>query len=270
MREPPRRLVLLGHPVAHSLSPRMQNAALAAAGIPIRYEAIDVPPGQLDARLVTLVAQGAAGNVTIPHKLAVAERCDSLRPAAARTGAVNTFWVESGRLIGDNTDVDGFDDAVRELLGTPPADLEVAVFGAGGGAAGVLAAIERWPGCRARLYNRTSARAAALAERFTTARVVSSPGAALAGSALAVNATPVGLSDDTIPFDLHLLEPAASVVDLVYRPGETALVRAARANGHRSADGLAMLVGQGARAFERWFGTAPDRDLMWEALGRAR
>ncbi|MGH7691049.1 MAG: shikimate dehydrogenase, partial [Gemmatimonadaceae bacterium] len=254
-------------PVAHSRSPRMQNAALRAAGIPLVYEALDVPPAGLDAALDALIAEGAAGNVTSPHKMHVAQRCDVRLPSAERTGAVNTFWTADGALIGDNTDVEGFDAAVQHLLGTLPTDIDVGVFGAGGAAAGVLAAIERWGRCRVRVYNRTAARAEALARRFpTVATAVSSPGQTLAGAALAVNATPRGLYDDALAFPIELLDPRAIVVDLAYRRDDTALVRAARAQGHAAADGHAMLVGQGARAFECWFGVAPDRGVMWEAL----
>ncbi len=247
----------------------MQNAALRAAGIRLRYEALDVEPAALDATLDTLVAGGAAGNVTIPHKARVAERCAVRLAAAERTGAVNTFWIADGALVGDNTDVDGFDEAVRALLGAAPMGIDVGVIGAGGAAAGILAAVERWEGCRARVYNRTGARAEALVNRFASvATVAGTPEQALRGAALAVNATSLGLHDDTLPFPVEPLDPAAAVLDVVYRRGETALVRAAWARGLRAAGGLAMLVGQGAHAFERWFGTVPDRRVMWEALRR--
>ncbi|MDE3152408.1 MAG: shikimate dehydrogenase [Gemmatimonadota bacterium] len=263
----PRRLVLLGHPVAHSLSPRMQNAALRAAGIPLRYEPLDVPAGALDSTLDALIAEDAAGNVTIPHKAAVAARCAVRTPIAERAGAVNTFWVEHGRLVGDNTDVDGFDDAIRELIGALPAHVAVGLVGAGGAAAAVLAAIERWGDCRAGVYNRSEARARALADRFPAlATVAATADEAVRGAALVINATSVGLHDDAIPVPVEALDPAAAVLDLVYRRGDTALVRAARARGRRAAGGLAMLVGQGARAFRRWFGVEPDRRVMWEAL----
>ncbi len=263
----PGRLVLLGHPVANSLSPLFQNAALRAANIPLTYEPLDVLPEALDRTLDALVAQSAAGNVTIPHKGRVAERCHDLLPLARRTGAVNTFWTEHGHLVGDNTDVGGFDDAVRDLLGALPHDADVAVIGAGGAAAGILAAIERWGNCRARLYNRTVAHARALAARFEGLAVVA-PSArnAVGGAPLVVNATSVGMPDGTLPFPLDALAPGAAVLDVVYRRGSTALVQEARALGHPAADGRRMLVGQGARSFERWFGFAPDRDLMWEAV----
>ena len=267
MIDPPPRLVLLGHPVAHSISPRIQNAALAAAGIGIRYEASDVPPESLDSVLALLAGERAAGNVTIPHKEAVAARCAQLSPLARRVGAVNTFWHEDGLLIGDNTDVGGVDATVRTLLGEALRGARVALLGAGGGAAAVLAAAEGWGDARVMIYNRHMPRAERLAARFpTVATATTSLAAMLAGATLVINTTPVGLRDAAFPVPLELLPSGAAVFDLVYRANETAWVTAARLAGHRSADGLGMLVEQGALAFRRWFGVDPDRDAMWRAV----
>src|SRR5581483_840131 len=154
---------------SQSLSPRIQNAALAAAGIPARYEAVDVPPQSLDAALDALKAERAAGNVTVPHKARVRDACDAVSPLADRVGAVNTWWVDDrDQLVGDNTDVGGFDAAARALLGREPRDLTVGVLGAGGAASAVLAAVEAWPGSFAHVYNRTPERARLLCERFST------------------------------------------------------------------------------------------------------
>ena len=266
MRQSPTRIVLLGHPVGHSLSPLMQNAALRAAGIPLTFEAIDVIPADLDERLDQLVAERAAGNITVPHKAAALRRCARVSDIARRAGAVNTFWVEAGALIGDNTDVAGFHNAVVRLRGSVPAHASITILGAGGAAGAVLAAAAEWPGCRVRVWNRTAARADALVARFPDVAVaVPSLAAALAGAALVVHATTLGLSGDEVPVDPAWLPRGADVMDLVYRPGETAWVRAVRSAGHRACDGLAMLVEQGALAFERWFGRPPDRDAMWEA-----
>ena len=260
----PSRLVLLGHPVGHSLSPRIQNAALRSAGIPLEYVALDVPPASLDAALDDIVAAGAAGNVTIPHKEAVAERA-SLTTLARRVGAVNTFWVESGVLQGHNTDVHGFDATVRALLGGPPRGI-VAVLGAGGAAAAVLTAIEGWHAAAALVHARTAARAETLCARFPrVARPVGSVQEAVRDAALVVNATPIGLHGDEHPAPLDLIPAGAAIVDLVYRRGGTAWSRAARERGHHASDGLPMLIEQGAAAFEQWFGVAPDRSAMWEA-----
>ena len=264
----PERLVLLGHPVAHSLSPRMQGAALASAGIPLVYEALDVDPRDFDDVVATLRHENAAGNVTVPHKERMRIVCDDVTPLAVRVGAVNTFWVDDDRLTGDNTDVGGFDAAVRELIGGVPSELTVGVYGAGGSAAAVLAAVESWDRCIAHVFNRTPERARILCERFgDVANPVDDIGA-IAGSQLVVNATSVGLRDDALPVEPALIAPGAVVVDLVYRPGETAWVKAARARGHKSRDGIAMLVEQGALAFERWFGVAADRAALWAAVAR--
>lgn len=263
----PGRLVLLGHPVAHSLSPRFQTAALRSAGIPLVYEAVDVEPPQLDRVLTELAAAGAGGNVTIPYKRAVAARCARRSPVAERAGAVNTFWTEGGALVGDNTDVDGVHQAVCALLGHPPRDERVALLGAGGSAAAVLCAMERWEGAAAVLYNRTMPRAEQLASRFAAiAACAPTLDAALTDATLVINATSLGLGGSGEPAPIDRLPRGAAVLDLVYAPGETAWVRAARGAGHPAQDGIVMLVEQGAAAFERWFGIAPDRDAMWAAL----
>ena len=137
----PSRLVLIGHPVAHSLSPRFQNAALAAAGLAVRYEIADVDAADLDRVIEQIRRDGAAGNVTVPHKVAFAARCDVWSATASRVGAVNTFWVDgAGRLVGDNTDAGGFSAALRALV-SPEQVREVALIGAGGSAAAVVAAM---------------------------------------------------------------------------------------------------------------------------------
>ena len=262
----PGRLVLLGHPVAHSLSPTFQNAALERARLPLRYEAIDVPPHALDALLDDLAASNGAGNVTIPHKEAVAQRCDRLTPLAQRVGAVNTFWVEHGALVGDNTDVGGF----LQLLEATASDVDptrpVALIGAGGAAAGVLVALEHAGFRDVAVHARTHSRAAALCARFPVAHAVATEGDLINGAALVVNATPAGLNGSVVPFDLTRLAPDAVVLDLVVRRDETPLVRAARARGHRAAGGLEMLLAQGALSFERWFGVVPDWGAMRAAV----
>jgi shikimate dehydrogenase len=271
VRPLPGRLVLLGHPVAHSLSPRFQNAALRAAGLPLEYEVLDVPPARLAPTLADLRAIGAAGNVTIPHKEALASLCDELTDLARRVGAVNTFWCANGMLIGDNTDVAGFAAAVAALLGRDRlARLKsVAVLGAGGAAAAVLAAVECWPGARARVHGRSPDRARRLCERFGgVATAAATIDEAVTAADLVVNATPVGLGDDSVPMDPARLGSHTAVLDLVYRHGGTAFVRAADRLGLRAADGTSMLVEQGAVAFERWFGVVADRQAMWEALPR--
>ena len=258
--------MLLGHPVAHSLSPHFQNAALRHAGLPLTYEALDVEGADLPATLAELARVRGAGNVTLPHKVAVAAACARLTAEAARVGAVNTFWHENGALVGDNTDVAGFDSMTRALLGQRPADTALFVLGAGGGAAAVCAAATSWPGVRVWIHARSARAAHTLAERFAGAAVVALEAVQDAG--IVVNATPIGLAGDALPVPLALLARDAAVMDLAYRAGETAWVRAARAAGHRAADGREMLLAQGAHAFERWFGFAPDPGVLRAALER--
>lgn len=266
----PGRLVLLGHPVSHSLSPAFQNAALRQAGLPLVYEARDVAPDDLASTLETLVSQRAAGNVTIPHKDAVARACAVRTALAERAGAVNTFWVdEQGRLVGDNTDVAGF-EALADVVGVVRAGAVVACIGSGGAASAVCAAVERWPGAVVRLFGRSLERRAALAARFDACvQLAGSLDDALLDATVIVNATPVGMRDDDLPVSIAVLPRDARVMDLVYRPGETRWVREARTAGHRAADGCEMLLQQGAAAFERWFHRPPDVDVMRAALARA-
>jgi shikimate dehydrogenase len=263
----PGRLLLLGHPVAHSLSPTFQNAALQRADVPLTYEAFDVEPPRLADAVSRLRAIAAAGNVTVPHKEAFAALCDRLTPIAERVGAVNTFWTEDDALFGDNTDVGGFEEAVRDAFGTERAWRKVALIGAGGAAAAVAAAVERWPSCALSVWSRTGERSERLTTRFPAAVVAASVEAAVADADLVVNATPLGLhAGDPLPAPVHLLPPRACVYDLTYGQLETAWVLAARASGHPAADGLGMLIHQGALAFERWFGIAPDRKAMWASV----
>jgi shikimate dehydrogenase len=260
-------LVLLGHPVSHSLSPLFQNAALRAAGIPLKYEALDVAPADLRTVLRELKESKAAGNVTIPHKTAVHASCDDVSEVAGRVGAVNTFWFESGELHCDNTDVAGFDGAVRALLSGEPVNARVVLLGSGGAAAAVLAAAASWQNARVAIVSRNSEKARKLARRFRdVASVETSPEKALQGATLIVNATPVGQHDDEEPVDVEMIEPTTAVFDLVYRRGGTPWVKSARGRGCRAADGLPMLLEQGALSFERWFGIEPDREAMRQSL----
>jgi shikimate dehydrogenase len=215
----PGRLVLLGHPVAHSLSPAFQNAALRHAGLPLSYEALDVAPAAFADVLRGIGAQRGAGNVTIPHKESAARCCDRLTPLAERAGAVNTFWTEAdGSLVGDNTDVGGADALARHVHGRTPANLRIALLGAGGSAAAILSAAERWPGCYVAVWGRTHDRARALASRFEgVAHAVATLDEAVRDADLVVNATPVGLHGDDVPVEPRAWRTGAAVRDLVAR-----------------------------------------------------
>lgn len=266
-REAPARLVLLGHPVSHSLSPRFQNAALGACGFAQRYDAIDVTADQLHAVIATLRTDRAGGNVTIPHKERVFALASRRSEIAERVGAVNTFWFDDGELVGHNTDVVGVHASVLSLLPNGIEGATCALFGAGGSAAAALVALESLRCGEIRLWTRTRSRGEELAAR-TDVRVTmcSSPGEAVRDAALAVNATPIGLHDDAMVVEPASLPPFAAALDLVYRRGETAWVRACRERGMQSRDGLQMLVEQGAAAFSCWFGMRAPREAMWNAL----
>lgn len=274
---PPSRLVVLGHPVAHSRSPAMQGAALRLAGLAQRYDAVDVAPEALDAMLEALHREGAGGNVTIPHKEGVAARAVRLTPVAARVGAVNTFWHEADGLVGHNTDVDGARAAVAALWTDAHDGRPVLVLGAGGSAAAVLLALEGMPHGGVRVVARTPERAERLAERVGVPVLVvaGDPGAGSAagvsradldGVGLVVNATPIGLRDGGLPVPAGWLPPDAAALDLVYAGDGTPWIRACRAAGRSAEDGTRMLVEQGAHAFAAWFGVEPDREVMWRAV----
>jgi shikimate dehydrogenase len=263
----PSRLVILGDPVAQSLSPKFQNAALRAAGIDLTYESMQVRAADLARVANELAAEGAAGNVTVPHKKSFLPLCAELSPIASRVGAVNTFWTSNGRLSGDNTDVGGFDAAAKELLGENLRGITIAVIGAGGATAAVLGAVEGWDGAKVRLYSRRVESANELAARFGDfVRVESSASDAMRGANFVVNATPVGMTGNEMPFSLEDVSAGARILDIVYRAGGTPLVNAARSSGFIATDGTAMLIEQGALAFERWFGFPPDKKVMYSAL----
>jgi shikimate dehydrogenase len=290
----PHRLVLLGHPVAHSLSPTFQQPALDERGIALRYTALDVTPEALPATLLALRAEGAAGNITVPHKVAAVALCDVVSETAQRVGAVNTFWTDaSGRLCGDNTDVDGFEAAVATHLSTAHPALtgrRVMVLGAGGAALAVREAIRRASGAslvvaarrieqaqafaqplgaraEAVVWRAAGERGLPIADSVAAERAIR---AAVAGADVIVNTTPLGLHvDDALPLPPEWISPHQSVLDLAYRrDGPTDWVAACRARGIAADDGLGLLLEQGALAFERWFGGSAPRDLMRAAIGR--
>ncbi len=271
-RTSPRALVILGQPVAQSLSPVFQNAALRALQIDVVYDRREVAADQLDGALADCRATNCGGNVTMPHKSAVFARAAHCTPVATRTGAVNTFWWEDGRLIGHNTDVDGI---AATLVALCPAGIhgDVVVLGAGGAAAAVLVALdaaERAPDGRLVVLARTPGRAEALLDRAEVNAEVVTDASHVDWSrvALVVNATPAGMApDDAMPLAPSCLSPKTAVFDLVYKREGTRWVQAARARGLVAEDGLRMLVEQGASAFETWFGVAAPRAEMWRSLG---
>ncbi len=280
-RQQPRRLAVLGDPVAHSASPPMQRAALAACGIEASYVRLHIRADELSAALGLLAAAGFIGvNLTLPHKTAALPLLDALDPHAALLGAVNTVRVEpDGVLRGFNTDGPGFARAVQAEFGVPLRGLRVLILGAGGGAGRALATQCAAEGCaRLVLVNRTFAKAEELARALRAAHgieilprrwepdALSQP---LAGTDLIVNTSSLGLKpDDPSPLPADLIPTCALVFDTVYRlgPTPTPFVAAAQSAGARSVGGLALLLHQGALAFEHWFGQPAPLEVMRDAL----
>jgi len=248
---------LLGQGIAYSASPAMHAAAFAALGLPHRYELADIPPEQVDALMASLREPGSGGaNVTAPHKLAVAQRCDELSAAAALLGAVNCVVPRGSRLIGHNTDLPALEDELRALR--PDGVGRAVLLGGGGAGRAVEVALERTGATSIHTVMRRDGSWARLADE-------------LAGADLVVNATPVGTGSDESPVPAALLRPDLAVFDLVYRPSPTRLVREARAAGAPARGGAGMLLGQGWRSIELWLeGPAPIdamRDGLRAALG---
>lgn len=269
--EHPRALVILGHPVAQSLSPLFQSAALEATGIAVRYTRRDTPPELLDQTLEACARGGIGGNVTMPLKEAMLGRASRVSAMAERVGAVNTFWFEQGELVGHNTDVEGVHSTLDVLLPRGAAG-SVVLLGAGGAAAAALVALTARGVADITVLARTPARATRLVERTgVRATVLPHDHAdsvdALKRAELIINGTSIGMRDEALPVSLDALGSDTAVFDLVYRQGSTAFVRAAKARGLRAEDGLRMLVEQGAAAFRCWFGIEAPRAVMWQALG---
>jgi len=269
-----RVFALLGDPVRHSLSPVIQNAAFAAADVDGVYVALRTRDDDLRPLMVALSRAGGGGNVTLPHKERAATVVDRPSDAVRRTGACNTFWGEEGEIHGDNTDVEGFRRALRDLLGRRPVDARTLLLGAGGAARAALVALLDDGVSEVQILNRSTERARAVARRIGGERVrVVETQADVPGESfdLVVNATRLGLSeDDPLPLELSVLKRAGVVMDMVYGAGGTAFVRAARALGIRAEDGGAMLVRQAAVAFERWWGERGPIESMDDALAAAR
>ena len=273
------RLAVLGDPVAHSASPPMQNAALAAAGVQVRYTRLHVRPDELAEALHLLRPAGFIGvNLTIPHKVAALGMLDRVDPHAAELGAVNTVRVEAdGSLRGFNTDGPGFSRAVAAEFGLSLRGARVVILGAGGGAGRALATQCTLEGCgHLVLVNRTFEKARLLALTLEThADVVAVPweGSALSDALrevdLVVNTSSLGLRvDDPSPLPAERLPPGLRVFDTVYRADGTltALLAAARAARAPAADGRSLLLHQGALAFEHWFGQPARLTAMRDAL----
>jgi shikimate dehydrogenase len=252
----------------------MQNAAFRAAAVDGVYVALRCSRAAFPAILDGIARAGGAGNVTVPHKQAALHAVEQGTAVVERTGVCNTFWLENGRVCGDNTDVAGFAATVTRTIGDP-SGARALLLGAGGGARAVVCALLDAGVSAIAILNRSAERARELRERLDPAALqIRLIGHAdeLAGQAydLVVNATTLGLHEgDAEPFDLTRLRHAGAVIDIVYRPGGTAWVRQARSLGIRAIDGVEMLLQQGAAAFELWWQRPAPIDAMRSALNSA-
>jgi len=259
---------IMGWPVAHSRSPTLHNFWLDENGIDGVYVPLAVRPDRLEEALRALPALGFRGcNLTIPHKPAALSVVDRVDPLARRIGALNTVVVmPDDSLEGSNTDVFGFRENLRDHV--PDWDAAVGpavVLGAGGAARAVVAALIADGVGEIRLSNRTITRSEQVAADLEspgcrlTVVAWDERAAALQDTGLLVNTTSLGMTGEPeLEIDLARLPPTAIVVDIVYVPLETALLAAARRRGHRTVDGLGMLLHQGRPGFEAWYG-APAR-----------
>jgi shikimate dehydrogenase len=256
-----KRLAVLGHPVAHSRSPAMQNAALAELELAGEwgYEAIDVGPEQFAPRVEAMPAQGFVGaNVTVPHKAAALALADTLTETAREIGAANTLSFAAGEVRADNTDAGG----LLAALPASPAGRRALVLGAGGAARAVVWAL-LGEGAEVAVWNRTELRSRNLCADLGGEPIVQPDPS---DYELIVNSTAVGLRGEDPFAELPLREDGfaagQTVVDMVYDDGPTPLLAAAAAAGASTVDGIEVLVRQGALSLEIWIGREPPLDAM--------
>jgi shikimate dehydrogenase len=276
----PARLAVIGHPIAHSASPRMHQAALDAAGIDARYIRLDIEPGRVGEAFSRMRALGFIGcNVTVPHKLEAMEHCE-VHPDAKALGAVNTIRFDAEVTRGFNTDGPGFARAVEDDFQRPLASLKVVIAGAGGGAGQAIATQCCLLGVgKLVVVNRTLEKLGPLVRRLrllgpqTEIVALAFEDPALAeqclGCDLIVNTSSVGLkSGDPSILPARCLKKEHLVYDTIYQPPVTPLLAVAGGLGCRAANGLSMLIQQGALAFQHWFPGADPLAVMRAAMSR--
>ena len=258
-------VALLGHPVAHSISPQIHNAAFAAAGIDATYVLLDVEPGAVPAAVAGLSALRFLGaNVTVPHKRAVYLEVPTRTADAERAGAANTVYWDGDGLAVDNTDVAALRAVLAEDCGMTGGE-SILLFGAGGAAWAVAVAAGELGACL-EVVGRNPASGAAISQVAATAGATI---AAVATPDLVVNATPLGMHGEPVPDRLTDLGPGQIALDLVYGRAETPFVAAARAAGATACDGIGMLVRQAAASFERWTRQPAPTEIMAAAAETA-
>lgn len=256
---------VIGDPVRHSLSPPIHNAAFRALGLDWVYAAFPVPAGSGAQAIEAMRTLGLAGlSVTMPHKAEVIPALDELSPTALALGAVNTVYRRGTALVGDNTDGAGFIDALRFDEGFDPAGTRCVVIGAGGAARAVILALAQAGAAEVVVVNRTPAHGAKAA-KLAGPRGRLGTWDDLLRAELLVNATPLGMAGvhpDAVPVDIDFLRSDQVVVDLVYKPARTPLLKAARQRGAVPVNGLGTLIHQAAHAFRLWTGADPPLEAM--------
>lgn len=270
-----RKLGIIGHPVAHSLSPVFQSAALRQCGFDATYEYWDTPRDSLGERIASLRTPGFLGaNITIPHKQSAIPLLDEVGGLSAAIGAVNTVVNREGRLYGFNTDGPGFVRSLRSEVAFEPSGKSFLLLGAGGAARGIAFALLEAGVRRIAISNRFPERAADLARDLASigpGRVgTGSSPASVAGYDCIVNTTSVGMhgtgTESQSPCSFDSADSAALAVDIVYAPARTPFLQQAEEAGLRVLGGLPMLIYQGALSFELWTGVAAPIDTMFEAV----
>lgn len=266
-----RVFAILGDPVAHTLSPAIQNAAIQAAQLDAAYVALRAREADVASVMRTL----AGGNVTIPHKGTAAAALDRATARVKQTRACNTFWTEGKRLLGDNTDVIGFSVAMRRLL-PDLSGARVLIVGAGGAARAALYAVLEDAADRVTVIARSRARrkeiVSVAGRRARRVDIVANDQKVRGeGFDLVVNATPLGISDkDRAPLRLDRLGGVRAVFDMVYRPQGTRWSRRAADSGIPAIDGMEMLLQQAAAAFEIWWQLEAPMQEMRAAMAAPR
>ena len=258
---PPAAFAVIGDPVSHSLSPKMQNAALRALGRSEEYVALQVGVGQVSKALDHLKSLGYIGvNVTVPHKAEAFGWVNDVDDQARSIGVINT--IDLARKEGRNTDAPGFVETLNSAGMSPPA--QVLLLGAGGSARAITVALDN-AGYKLRLWNRTPQRAIDLRAELGV-DVQLSEDIDLSGVDIIVNSTSSSLAEQHLPVDWSQAKPDALAYDLMYREGLTPFVERAQAHGLRTLDGKALLVAQGALSLEYWLGIEAPRDVMATAI----
>ncbi|MED4779267.1 shikimate dehydrogenase [Brevibacillus choshinensis] len=265
---------LFGHPVSHSQSPMMHNAAFSETGLGYAYVAFDVESNSLEDAVAGIRALGLKGiNVTIPHKVAIMPMLDEIDPLAKRIGAVNTIVIDDGRLIGYNTDGMGYVRSLAEETGIELDQQIVTMVGAGGAARAVAFTLAEKGVKEIRIINRSRERATILAESLqsiVSTRIVEQGEGkeAIADASLLINTTSIGMLPNVneMPVPSEWLHDRLIVSDLIYNPLETKLLSEAKVIGARVHSGVGMFVNQGALAFELWTGKKAPTEVMRDTV----